>query len=114
MGFSKFNFSTISKTFFSINDFPKLRPLAAKTVLTKAPPKSNLSAFSKNFSITLILVDTFAPPIITTKGRFGLKRTPLNSSASFWRQKPAADGKNFGTPTIEACFLCDTPNASLT
>ena len=54
--------------FLRKSEFPIFPPNALINVFDIAPPIIMLSANSINFSITLILSDTFAPPRIAVKG----------------------------------------------
>ena len=64
-------------------DLPTLPPCAAANVYVIPPPMIILSHFSINFSMIVIFVDTFEPPTIATKGRWGLDITPSIAFNSF-------------------------------
>ena len=65
------------------------------------------------FSITPILSDTLDPPNITVNGLLGLSKTFSKAFNSFSIKKPIPLGKLEAIPTLEACALCEVPNASL-
>ena len=52
----------------STKDFPVAKPCAAIKVLAMPPPIISVSTFCSKFSMTPILSETFAPPIMATKG----------------------------------------------
>ncbi len=89
-------------------------PLAARNVKHMPPPITNASTTCNNASMTPSLSLTFAPPRTATNGRLGLSRRPPSTSTSRCSNRPAADGKFFGGPTIEACALWAAPKASFT
>ena len=75
----------------------------------------NVSTLSIRFSITEILLDTFAPPRIATKGLSGLFTAFPRKSISFCIKYPTtAVSTYFVTPTLEQCARCAVPNASFT
>ena len=57
---------------FSIVDLPAPYPSALRKGKAIAPPIINLSTFFERFSIIFILSETFAPPIMATRGLDGL------------------------------------------
>ena len=63
--------------------------------------------------MTSILPDTFAPPMIATKGRFGVLTASPRKSSSFFMRQPAARFSS-ATPVIELWARCAVPKASLT
>ena len=98
----------------SHSESPTGYPFAARNVKHIPPPITNESTTRKSASITPILSLTFAPPSTATNGRFGESRKEPNISTSRSNSRPAADGKERGGPTIEACERCAAPKASLT
>ena len=95
-------------------EFPTECPCALKNVYSIAPTIINVSTFSSSFSITSILSDTFLPPIIATKGLFGLFNASPRNFSSFSIKNPDTAGKYAATPAVLACALCAVPNASFT
>ena len=87
----------------SHNESPIGRFLAARNVKHIPPPMTRASTTFINASTTPSLSLIFAPPRTATKGRFGFERISDRISSSFCNKRPAADGKVFGGPTIDAC-----------
>ena len=81
---------------------PTSKPLALKNVYAIPPPRSNVSTLSSKASITPILSETFAPPIIAINGLSGLSIVFLKKSISFSIKNPATAGKYAATPDVEA------------
>ena len=82
------------------------------------PPPIIISvAFSSRFSRISILSETFAPPIMATKGFSASCNTfsALFTSASISRPNIfLSSGKNFAITAVEACARCAVPKASFT
>ena len=78
------------------------------------PPITTSSAVSSSASITPSLSLTLAPPSTATNGRLGLARNPSSTSASLASRRPAALGRYWGGPTMEAWARWDAPKASFT
>ncbi len=93
---------------------PTPLPLAARNVKHIPPPMSTSSATSSSASMTFSLSLTLDPPRIATNGRRGSVRRPPRTSTSLASSRPAAEGRNWGGPTIEAWARCEAPNASFT
>ena len=55
-----------------------------------APPMSSVSALSSRLSMTSILSETLAPPMMATKGRSASVRTLPRKLSSFSISRPAA------------------------
>ena len=65
-----------------------------------------VSTLSSRLLITEILLETFAPPRIATKGLSGLFTAFPKKSISFCIKYPTtAVSTNFVTPTLEQCAL---------
>ena len=98
----------------SNNDVPISFPVALRKVYAIPPPIRMVSTLFSKFSITPILSDTFAPPRMATKGRFGsLSALPIIST-SFCTKSPRAEGSSEATPTLELCARWQVANASFT
>jgi hypothetical protein len=60
-------------------------------------------------------VETFAPPIIASKGLCGFFNVSSRYSISFSIRNPQAGSSKYEvTPSTDACALCAEPNASFT
>ena len=73
----------------------------------------SVSTLGSSASITSILPETLAPPMIATNGRFGLLTASPRKSSSFFIRKPAARCGS-STPAVELWARCAVPKASLT
>ena len=99
-------FPFLSSIISSTLELPTGIPFTLRKVYAIAPPIRIASTFSIRLSMTLILSETFAPPIMATKGLLGSLTARPRYSISFLRRYPAAHlSINFVTPTIEACAL---------
>ncbi len=78
------------------------------------PPITSASTTFMSALMTASLSLTFDPPSTATKGRDGSLRRPSRISTSLASSRPAALGRNWGGPTIDAWARCDAPNASFT
>src|SRR5690606_5633880 len=67
----------VSTRFGSYRDFPTECPCATRKVLAIAPPTITESAKVPTLLIALILVETFDPPKIATRGRAGERHERL-------------------------------------
>ena len=88
--------------------------MALKNVYDIPPPIINVSTLSSKLFITVILSETFLPPIIATKGLSGLFKASPKNLISFSIKNPETAGKNSATPAVELCALCAVPKASFT
>ena len=79
------------------------------------PPTSTLSHLSISDSSTGSFVDTFAPPTMAARGRFGWSIAPYRNFSSLSSSRPARfTFVKAVTPTVEACARCAVPKASFT
>ena len=100
----------------STREAPILPPLALINVYVIPPPIIRLSTLSSRFSITIILSDTLAPPIIAVKGFSGRCSTLsiLFNSLTIRYPNIFSSGKNFAIIVVDACALWAVPKASFT
>ncbi len=96
------------------SESPTAWPSAQRNGKHMAPPMMRTSATSRNLSMTAILSDTLAPPMIATRGCLGFSRMPVRIRTSASSSLPAALGSRCATPSLLACARCATPNASST
>ena len=66
----------------SLSDVPTALPWASRNVKHMPPPMTSVSHLSMSASMTLILSDTFEPPRMATKGRFGFSSMPVSVPTS--------------------------------
>jgi hypothetical protein len=98
---------------FSTSERPISLPCALKKVKAMPPPMSSVSTFGSSDSITSILPEIFAPPMMATRGRLGSSTAGPRKSSSFFIRYPAARCGRL-TPTMELWARCAAPKASLT
>ena len=77
----------------SSREVPTSLPMALKKVYAMPPPMMTVSHLSMRLLMTPILSETFAPPRMATRGRFGFSSAPPMNSISFWIRKPTAEGR---------------------
>ena len=78
------------------------------------PPTTSVSTLVARTLSTSSLSATLAPPTTATKGRAGCSRIPPITSISLAKRSPAALGRNWGGPTMEAWARWAAPKASST
>ena len=75
---------------------------------------SSVSTFGSSDSMTSILPETLAPPMIATNGRFGLVERVAQEVELLLHQVARRALRRGATPVIELWARCAVPKASLT